>query len=151
LYCFNSNISGIYRDTLIINDECNSHKLKFVSYSVIPDKIGSNKCNSEFDISFNRKLIEKNIKFSNFFPNPVSDNLSINFEIDNSSSTESLDFEYTIYNVIGIELVKDNISYNSVDNNLQTITIPFFDLSKGNYFVKVKHFSSIKSFWIIKE
>lgn len=151
VYCFNSNISGIFRDTLIIFDECNPHKLKFVAYSVIPDKVGSNKCNSEYDLTFNKKLIEKNIKFLNSFPNPINDNLNISFEIEDVSTTESLDFEYTIYNIIGMELVKDYVSIQSIDNNLCTLTIPFLNLSKGNYFIKVKHLSFIKSFWIIKD
>lgn len=151
LYCFYSNSQGIFRDTLIINDECNSHKLKFVVYSVMPDRVGSNKCNSEFELNFNKILIEKDIKFLNEFPNPVNDNFNVNFEFENNNKIVNLMFEYVIYNMIGLELFRNQIYVASNEQNQNTLTIPVLELNKGNYFVKVKHYLSEKSFWIQKD
>jgi WD40 repeat protein len=151
VYCFSSLNSGIYRDTLMINDECYPHKLRFVSYSIIPDKSGNNKCGNDYELKFNNKLIERNLNFLSVFPNPANESINIEYEFVYKVDNNEIDLEYSIYNLVGMKLISDEIKIQQNTSNVNQINVSLKNLVPSNYYILLKYKTFEKIFWIIKE
>ncbi|MCX6147773.1 MAG: WD40 repeat domain-containing protein [Candidatus Kapabacteria bacterium] len=151
VYCFFSLNSGIYRDTLILNDECYPHKLRFVSNSIIPDKSGNNKCGNDYELKFNNKLIEKNLNFLSIFPNPANESINIEYEFNNKIDNSEIDLEYSIYNLVGMKLISDEIKIQQNTSNVNQINVSLKNFVPSNYYILLKYKTFEKIFWIIKE
>jgi len=73
--------------------------------------------------------VSQNLTLLKAYPNPFSDALTVNF-----SSNENSKVHYTLFDVMGNEVVKEYVSAKKGDNEIKMNTI---DLNKGVYFLNI--------------